>query len=135
MLVDRAGAGNKLINVSVECAACALLLGRPEAALQQLGLAEAATNPGGTGARVPDPNVRAFVVQNSPNPSDKMPGVRALVQSWLQEVALGTSLGSASRPADLAAWAEAPRVKFYLQVRAGSFPCGLANCAEQGMCC
>jgi hypothetical protein len=55
------GLGREVQEVGMELAVCALLLGRTQAALAQLGLGEEG------GQREPDPGVRDFVLVSAPS--------------------------------------------------------------------
>lgn len=85
-------AGGASVDLSIERAACALLLGRPEDAAATLGLtagaagaANTASGSGEGGRAAADAEVRAFVLSHSPDgEADLLPGIVALVTAWLQ---------------------------------------------------
>ena len=53
---------------------------------------------------------------------DLLPGMLALAQSWLDDVAVSSFRGSSSKPADLDTWFTTPQVNLYLKVTCHQTP-------------
>ncbi|KAF6257019.1 hypothetical protein COO60DRAFT_1655857 [Scenedesmus sp. NREL 46B-D3] len=75
------GQGGQPLDVSVDRAACALLLGNIRQSQELVGLSD---SPAGQQAACED-IVREYVLAHSPDSTDLLPGLCMLSQSWLQE--------------------------------------------------
>lgn len=96
-------------DVTVEMGLCSLLLGETDRALLHLGLKPGATKP-------PDPDVIAFVTENSPVENDLLPGLCALAEVWLKETILPNYKEINIMTSSLGEWFQSPRVSVYLRV-------------------
>eukprot|EP00891_Asterochloris_glomerata_P001556 jgi/Astpho2/1556/fgenesh1_pg.00026_%23_38_t len=84
-------------DMSVEVAVCRLLLGSSDQAEDALGLSEGST-------READPAVRQYVEKASGGSVDLLPGICALAQQWLGDVALPGFRGMPASAGSLNAW-------------------------------
>lgn len=105
------------VDLSVERAACALMLGDTQRAQQLLGLAVDKSK-----GRVPYPDgsIGAFVLEHSPDETDLLPGIYVLGERWLQEAVMGSFRQDSREPqgdvANLGAWFDSRTVQAYIQV-------------------
>ncbi|BDA41990.1 probable protein ACCUMULATION AND REPLICATION OF CHLOROPLASTS 6, chloroplastic [Coccomyxa sp. Obi] len=102
--------GEEAMDVRVELAVCKLLLGRRQEAESALCLHPDSQQP-------PDPAVQEFVQAQAGEDGDLLPGMLALAQSWLDDVAFTSFRRSSSKPADLNTWFTTPQVTLYLKSR------------------
>ncbi|GBF87573.1 accumulation and replication of chloroplast-related protein [Raphidocelis subcapitata] len=108
--VEREGAP---VDVSVERASIALLLGDARRAAELLGL----SGEGAGAAKPANPEVLAFVRDHSPDPSDLLPGVYTLARGWVAEAVLPSFRDTAGSEVDLEGWFQSPWVQAYAQAR------------------
>ncbi|KAK9908710.1 hypothetical protein WJX75_001848 [Coccomyxa subellipsoidea] len=102
--------GEEAVDVRVELAVCKLLLGRRQEAEAELCLYPDAPQP-------PDRAVQDFILGQVGEDGDLLPGLVALAQSWLDDVAFGSFRRSSSKPADLDSWFANTQVTLYLKSR------------------
>ncbi|EIE25406.1 hypothetical protein COCSUDRAFT_61625 [Coccomyxa subellipsoidea C-169] len=102
--------GEEAADVRVDLAVCKLLLGRRQEAEAELCLSADAPQP-------PDPAVQEFILAQVVEDGDMLPGLVALAQSWLDDVALSSFRRSSTKAADLDTWFANPQVTLYLKSR------------------
>ncbi|KAL0037727.1 hypothetical protein WJX77_009734 [Trebouxia sp. C0004] len=118
------GSNSTDADVTVELAVCCLLLGDSEKAEDILGLGPDSPPENA------DPAIRSFVMDACPNPDDLLPGLCALAQRWLADVALPGFRDAPSQAGSLADWFDDRRVALYLQVLDNGRRLHLADAAD-----
>ncbi|KAL0041666.1 hypothetical protein WJX79_000259 [Trebouxia sp. C0005] len=118
------GSSSADADVVVELAVCCLLLGDSEKAEDILGLGPDSP------PESADPAIRSFVMDACPNSDDLLPGLCALAQRWLADVALPGFRDAPSQAGSLADWFDDRRVALYLQVLDNGRRLHLADAAD-----
>lgn len=103
------GGAQDPIDVSVERAVCAVLLGETDRAAYMLGLAP-------NSRRAADPSVESFVRERCRSPRNLRPGLYALSEAWLSEACLPVFREKREFVVSLDQWASDPEVGLELQM-------------------
>lgn len=116
--------GSQIHELSVDRAGCALMLGNTQQAQDLLFMNNetsraAQQDKSDEEDMQTDESIKAFVLEHSPDPSDLLPGLYVLTESWLQEAVLASfrqDTQTTQEPVSLRAWFTAKPVQWYIQV-------------------